>query len=58
MDNEPDPSDDLPELTSAQTEPEAIDIATESQASMAEAEVPLRRSTRESRAPRRLIEEL
>ena len=30
IDNEPDPSDDLPELTSAQTEPEAIDTATKS----------------------------
>ena len=58
VDNEPDISDDLPELVSAQAEPEAMDIANESQAIMADVEVPLRRSTRESRAPRQLIEEL
>ena len=56
--NEPDPSYDLPELTSAQTEPESIDTVDGSPTSVIDAEVPLRRSTRESREPRRLIEEL
>jgi len=58
IDNEPDLSDELPELVSAQAEPEAMDAANESQAIMEELEVPLRHSTRENRAPRRLIEEL
>jgi len=58
MDNEPDLSDDLPALVSAQAEPEAMDTANEPQAIMAEVEVPPRHSTRESRAPRRLTEEL
>jgi len=58
MDNEPDLSDDLPELVSARAEPEAMDTANESQAIMAEVKVPLRHSTRESQSPRRLIEEL
>jgi len=59
MNNEPDLCDDLPELISAQAEPEAMmDTANESHAIMAEVEVPLRRSTRESRAPRQPIEEL
>lgn len=58
MDDEPDLSDDLPELTSAQAEPESIDTADGSPTSVIDAEVPLRRSTRESRAPRRLIKEL
>ena len=57
-DNEPDLSDDLSELTSAQVEPESIDTADGSPTSVIDAEVPLRRSTRESRAPRRLIEKL
>ena len=38
MDNKPDLSDDLPELVSAQAEPEAMDTANESQAIMAEVE--------------------
>lgn len=58
MDNEPDPSDDLPELTSAQAEPESIDTADGSPTIVIDVEVPLCCSTRESQALRRLIEEL
>ena len=48
MDNEPEPSDALPELTSAQAEPESIGTADGSPTSVIDLAVPLRRSTRES----------
>lgn len=58
MDNDPDPSDDFPELRLATAEPEASDTANRPPASLKDVEVPLRRSARESKEPRRLIEEL